>query len=112
MAKFRKKPVVIDAWRVDMLLDRAANNWYALPLEIIQGYEKGEVIFHPDGIDVRTLEGVMTAGKADWVILGIAGELYPCKDDIFRATYEVVESPKVPGPPNPPVSTHSRVMHG
>jgi hypothetical protein len=37
---------------------------------------------------IRTLEGVMTASPGDWVIRGVAGEFYPCKPDIFSATYE------------------------
>ena len=40
---------------------------------------------------VKTLEGTMTGNPGDWMIRGIAGECYPCKDDIFRATYEPVE---------------------
>jgi hypothetical protein len=42
-------------------------------------------------IDIVTLEGTMTASPGDWVICGVAGELYPCKPDIFEATYEPVE---------------------
>ena len=43
---------------------------------------------------IPTLEGDMTASPGDWIIKGIEGELYPCKPDIFAATYEpVVESP-------------------
>lgn len=39
---------------------------------------------------VETLEGVMEGSAGDWLIEGIEGELYPCKDSIFRATYEEV----------------------
>ena len=39
---------------------------------------------------VRTLEGAMTGNPGDWMIRGVKGECYPCKDDIFRATYEEV----------------------
>ena len=41
-----------------------------------------------EGLYITTLEGVMKASKGDWVIKGIKGELYPCKPDIFEATYE------------------------
>lgn len=41
-------------------------------------------------IEIKTFEGVMTASKGDWIIKGIAGEFYPCKPDIFEATYEMV----------------------
>ncbi|SCQ72845.1 Hypothetical protein PFR_JS17-2_2069 [Propionibacterium freudenreichii] len=39
---------------------------------------------------IATLEGVMHARRDDWIIRGVAGEFYPCRDDIFRATYEPV----------------------
>jgi hypothetical protein len=44
-------------------------------------------------IDIHTLEGVMCADMGDWIIRGVAGEFYPCKPDIFEATYEAVEEP-------------------
>jgi hypothetical protein len=40
---------------------------------------------------ISTLEGVMEASKGDWIIRGISGEIYPCKPDIFEATYEAIE---------------------
>lgn len=47
-----------------------------------------------DTLHVRTLEGIMTVSPNDWVICGVKGELYPCKPDIFAATYdEVAEEP-------------------
>ncbi|MEE7714225.1 hypothetical protein V3J85_23230 [Bacillus sp. 5001] len=39
-------------------------------------------------ISIPTLEGVMTADEGDWIIRGVQGEFYPCKPDIFAATYE------------------------
>ena len=46
-------------------------------------------MFVEDGLlKIKTLEGVMTAQRGDWIILGVAGELYPCKPDIFATTYE------------------------
>lgn len=41
-------------------------------------------------IKIKTLEGIMTAQKGDWIIRGVKGEIYPCKDDIFKATYDFV----------------------
>jgi len=52
-----------------------------LPVEITAQRMK-----HP--FDVRTLEGVLTGGPGDWLLTGVKGEHYPCRDDIFRATYE------------------------
>jgi len=45
----------------------------------------------PIGMKIPTLEGVMKAEENDFIIKGIKGELYPCKPDIFEATYEAVE---------------------
>jgi len=45
-----------------------------------------------DRLEIPTLEGIMTASKGDWVIKGVKGEVYPCKPDIFAATYEPVDS--------------------
>lgn len=44
-------------------------------------------------LEIDTLEGTMTVSVGDYVICGIKGELYPCKPDIFEATYEEVEQP-------------------
>lgn len=48
-----------------------------------------------DGLSllIKTLEGEMMADPGDWIIKGIKGELYPCKPDIFAATYEPVDTP-------------------
>ena len=90
MAKFRKKPVVIDAWRVSDLLHDARSNWKGLPEPIRDAYETGDVIF-ADAIHITTFEGTMLGEPTDWVICGVKGELYPCKPDIFAATYEPAE---------------------
>jgi hypothetical protein len=78
--KYRKKPVVIEAeqWEGHNLNDD--NSMFQSP----------EVIIKNDGSEfmVSTLEGVMTGQKGDWLIRGVKGELYPCKPDIFEATYE------------------------
>jgi hypothetical protein len=92
MAKFRKKPVVIEAWPVSNLSQASKINWPSLPKQVSEAYEKGDVIFIGDGsIEIKTLEGWHKANVDDMVICGVAGELYPCKPDIFAKTYEVVE---------------------
>lgn len=82
MPKFRKKPVAIEAeqWEGHNLNDD--NSLFQDP----------KVIIKTDGSEflVSTLEGVMRGVKGDWLIRGIKGELYPCKPDIFAATYEPV----------------------
>lgn len=89
--KYRKKPVVISAWPVKDILRDAQNNWQALPEEIKNAYEKGDFVFTPDSIHVKTLEGVHITGKDDMLIQGVKGEFYGCKPDIFEATYEIEE---------------------
>lgn len=46
------------------------------------------------GIEIETLEGTMIASLGDWIIRGIKGEFYPCRGDIFGATYEPVYDPE------------------
>lgn len=83
--KFRKKPVVIEAvqWRGDM---KPFQPWLdelgGLPFSVVDPYS-------PEcSIKIETLEGTMKAGPKDWIIRGVKGEFYPCKPDIFAATYE------------------------
>lgn len=80
--KFRKKPVVIEAfqWTGQNLTE--ANNF--IPSTQWSLHQN-------DSIGIFTLEGVMVARPFDWIIKGIKGEFYPCKPDIFEATYELAE---------------------
>ena len=91
MSRFRKKPVVIDAWNVKFLCRCAGEEWLSLPTYITDAYEKGILLFCPEHISVKTLEGTMRAELDDMLIRGINGELYPCKPDIFEKTYEAVQ---------------------
>ena len=82
--KFRKKPVVIEAmqWDGSILSHTYIHRWAGKSID-------------PEGdatrvIKIKTLEGVMTADEGDWIIKGIKGEFYPCKPEIFDATYELV----------------------
>lgn len=87
MTAFRKRPVVIEAvrWTGDNI---EAVFTFMAPVRPI--YVGGEFNDADDLIAIDTLEGRMIAGKGDWIIRGVAGELYPCKPDIFAATYEAV----------------------
>lgn len=87
--KFRKKPVVIDAWNYEG--DYVFDTWKDLPDWIREAYEKGILIpiGGKEGITIKTLEGDHRADIGDWVIKGVKGELYPCKPDIFKQTYEI-----------------------
>ena len=75
MPKFRKKPVVIEA----MLLD---------PDDLSIATVSGWMLAH--GCD--NFKGTMWAQPGDWIIKGVQGEFYPCKPDIFEATYEQVSA--------------------
>jgi hypothetical protein len=91
MPKFRKKPVVVEAIRARDAIRFSANDWEALPVWLRDAYEKGGVVFTDEGVHLPTLEGTMEAKPDDWIICGVKGEVYPCKPDIFAATYEPVE---------------------
>lgn len=81
--KFRKKPVVIDAmvWDGTMGGTTKLLHWMFPNLEPDATAFKGTI---------KTLEGEMRATPGDWIIKGGKGEFYPCKPDIFAATYEAV----------------------
>jgi hypothetical protein len=86
MPMFRKRPIVIEARRYDSHIQgMLISEWI--------GASGGGAYWDNDGphLEIKTLEGMMTAGMGDWVIKGVAGEFYPCKDEIFRKTYEAVE---------------------
>jgi hypothetical protein len=88
MPKFRKKPVVIEAKRLDRANGAEVAAWCAGELHHpVMGPGQRAV-----GIAIPTLEGVMLADEGDWIIRGVQGEFYPCKPDIFDATYELVEN--------------------
>ncbi len=93
--QFRKKPVVINAWPVRQLIAQAAMNWQHLPSAVRDAYDSHVpgvgIVFTDSKMFVRTLEGEMTAEIDDMLIRGVKGEFYPCKPDIFAATYEQVE---------------------
>lgn len=79
--KYRKKQVVIEAIQLSKencleLLDWVTNSSYETITQCLE---------------IETLEGTMNASMGDYIIKGIQGEFYPCKPDIFEATYEKIE---------------------
>lgn len=86
---YRKKPVTIQAWRnTEDEPDRAeAPGWLTEAIREgtirMGGGDRGFMV-------IKTLEGQMRADYGDWIIRGVKGELYPCKPDVFEATYEKV----------------------
>ena len=89
MAKFRKKPVVIEAvqWTGGYDSEQEVNNF----LEKETGVDWEWEGVPPYALLIKTLEGTMRADLEDWIIRGVQGEHYPCKPDIFKETYEPVE---------------------
>ncbi len=88
MARYRKKPVVIEAWCVnDLITMRTLHQ--PLPDAVAEMVAIGVIKLEADGASVLTKEGRMHANANDMLIRGVAGEFYPCKPDIFAATYEV-----------------------
>jgi hypothetical protein len=90
MAKFRKKPVVIEAVQWDGSASTAnafigegfgVDWWYEIPIGERPGEESLRIV-------IPTLEGNHIGDIGDWIIKGVKGEFYPCKPDIFAATYE------------------------
>ena len=84
--KYRKKPVVINAmqWNGDFneVVSMAAS--FSTP-------DLRKLKLEEDKLKIYTLEGIMTADIGDWIIIGVNGEIYPCKDDIFKKIYEEVK---------------------
>lgn len=107
MSKYRKKPVVIDAWQWNFSerqepdptwIRDALNHWP----------DVGGISFEPEHTDgpricIATLEGVMVATPGDYIIRGVKGEIYACKSDIFEMTYDRVDDTAKPTP-----GTHDR----
>ncbi len=88
--KFRKKPVEIEAIQITQYpgdnADEVARWCYGRVAwgPYLNGVPQPQVL-------IATLEGMMTGNVGDWIIRGIKGEFYPCKPDIFEATYEPVD---------------------
>ena len=98
MYQFRKKPVVIEAFQMTEAR-RMDNiewpNWLNVAWNKTEGengalFRKDADAPMPDTLCIQTLEGIHLVTWGDWIIQGVQGELYPCKPDIFAATYEAV----------------------
>lgn len=89
MGHYRKKPIVIEAFRFDGGLKSYREVFYALgEPENFYYVEVGTADGDTTEVEIETLEGNMRGQPGDWIIKGVKGELYPCKPDIFAATYE------------------------
>lgn len=81
MAQYRKKPVVIEAWLFD-------GSWASAKPIVALSRAISWTDSDGGGLMIKTLEGDLHASAGDWIIRGVKGEFYPCKPDIFAATYE------------------------
>lgn len=94
--KFRKKPIIVDAEQIKSAPGKhgpQVPDWQRVENEYgidAIGNNVGDR-FECLGFNIKTLEGTMFARPGDWIIRGIKGELYPCRPDIFAATYEPAE---------------------
>ena len=95
--KYRKKPVVIEAFQYDGDL-KGSDGKYYVPVWAVEAFGSGVMHYGsaadntpPDELYIETLEGRHHVSVGDFVIQGVQGELYPCKPDIFLSTYEPVE---------------------
>jgi len=84
-AKYRKKPVVIEAVKFEDN-GHACAAWCGGRFSADQKPSDLSDIRY--SVLIPTLEGTMRADRGDWIIRGVKGEFYPCKPDIFEATYE------------------------
>ena len=91
MSKFRKKPVVIEAFKLNAR-GLVGEDWFwdAVSSNDIITHDFGKFHDDPAWCEIKTLEGTMIAIVNDWIIKGIAGEFYPCKPRIFFDSYERV----------------------
>lgn len=99
MAKYRKKPVVIEA---RLLEDNHESIYWAIEFVYSFGMETSVILANATvqkvkdegGLTIKTLEGDMKASFGDYIIKGVNGEFYPIKADIFKKTYEAEPQPK------------------
>lgn len=90
VTRFRKRPVVVDAYEFHNRIGTDTR-----PRWIVEAAEAGMVRFTqprdaPGYLTIKTLEGDMRANPGDWIVRGVAGEIYPVKPLIFAETYEPV----------------------
>jgi len=100
MPKFRKKPVEVEAAKFDGIesVDETPQPMFDGSFDVLPNWLEDAMLMRPSQIgsvrplesvlEIHTLEGIMIARPGDYIIRGVTGELYPCKPDIFAATYE------------------------
>ena len=101
MPQYRKRPIVVNAFQMESSVYNEELYW---PKWIVEAFENKVMYYDMDSyiedgnyindgkyqVCIDTLEGIMYVDIDDWIIQGVQKELYPCKPDIFAATYEPV----------------------
>jgi hypothetical protein len=85
MAKFRKLPIEVEAiqWDGTNETKQLIEDKFKVELGVTENW-----LTKTNDLTIKTLEGTMTAIVGDWIIQGVKGEVYPCKNDIFEKSYE------------------------
>ena len=88
MYKYRKKPIVIEAWKFTYPYNVPMPSW-------LNDAIRDGIVYQHYGNDpcmtIKTLEGDLRSDIGDFIIRGVKGELYPCKPDIFNMTYDYLK---------------------
>ncbi len=90
VAAYRKRPIVIEAMQFTDATKNQVFNWV-----LGSRFASFDAAGNPTLV-ISTLEGDMTASLGDWIIRGVKGEFYPCKDNIFTETYERIDTTTLP----------------
>ena len=95
MYTYRKKPIVIEAFQMTKARRNDNRDWpewlnraWNEISELVGAFRIDPNDENRERVQIVTLEGVMLVQWDDWIIKGVKGEFYPCKPDIFEATYE------------------------
>jgi len=92
MSKYKKKPVVVEAFQFyvepmpDWFMDKVSSNEI-----VLKNCNHDKCSVNYAYCEIKTLEGTMVANAGDYIIKGVEGEIYPCKTDIFNRTYERIK---------------------
>lgn len=85
MPKYRKKPIVIEAFQYELSNKENIPDWF------LESVNNGISYYDSFELYISTLEGAHHVSIGDYIIKGVNGEFYPCKPDIFEKTYELVD---------------------
>ena len=90
MSKFRKKPVIVDAFQMTSAQFQDHTDWPEWLKDALYKpmHEEGCVWFYDGHLHLHAIGGTVLVSRDDWIIRGVEGELYPCKPSIFAETYE------------------------